>query len=209
MDKGSEVAARFDRVAGQWDANPARVALAKAVGEAIRIAVPLRADMAVMDFGAGTGLLTVALLPFVGSVTAVDASGEMLRVLEGKLAGLGVANVRTVRADVSRDDLPATTFDAVVSSMALHHVADVPAALVRLRGSLRPGGWIALADLDAEDGSFHPDPTGVYHRGFERRGLCAWLERAGFAGATAATAHTIERDGRRYGIFLATARAGE
>ena len=57
-----EVRARFDRVAGEWDANPARVALARAVTEAIRASVPLRPDMAVMDFGAGTGLVTLGLL---------------------------------------------------------------------------------------------------------------------------------------------------
>ena len=54
-----EVRGRFDRVAAEWDSNPDRVALAGAVAKAIRKAVPLRADMCTLDFGAGTGLLTL------------------------------------------------------------------------------------------------------------------------------------------------------
>lgn len=203
----SEVAARFDRAAGEWDSNPMRVALAKAVSEAIRQAVPLRDDMQVLDFGAGTGLLTLALLPHVGAVTAADASGEMLRVFEGKIAALKVSNVRTLHGDIASVPMPEAAFDLVVSSMVLHHIKDVPAALARLRHCVRLGGRIALADLDAEDGSFHADRTGVYHRGFDRRDVCAWLEQAGFKDATARDAHRIERDGRQYGVFLVTGLA--
>jgi len=73
-DVTKQVRARFDRAAAEWDANPARVALARAVAEAIRKAVPLRPDMNVLDFGAGTGLVTLGLLSSVGRLTAVDAS---------------------------------------------------------------------------------------------------------------------------------------
>jgi len=79
------VRTRFDRLAAEWDANPGRVAIAKAVTAAIRNAVTLRPDMVAMDFGAGTGLVTLGLLSDVGSLTAVDASGEMLRLLDEKL----------------------------------------------------------------------------------------------------------------------------
>jgi ubiquinone/menaquinone biosynthesis C-methylase UbiE len=77
-----EVQARFDRVAADWDANSGRVALAKGVVDAIRKAAPLRPEINAMDFGAGTGLVTLGLLPYVGSLTAVDASRKMLRVLD-------------------------------------------------------------------------------------------------------------------------------
>ena len=206
-----EVQARFNQVAADWDSNPTRVALARAVVDAIRAAVPLRAEMQAMDFGAGTGLVTLGLLASVSSVTAVDASGEMLRVLDEKLRSLRIDNVHTLQCDISRAPLPVNQFDLVVSSMVLHHLPDVPPVLQRLRPCLRPGGWIALADLDTEDGSFHPDKTGVFHNGLDRGDVSQWLQHAGFWNVTVHDAHTIVRPdpkggARQYGVFLVTAR---
>jgi 2-polyprenyl-3-methyl-5-hydroxy-6-metoxy-1,4-benzoquinol methylase len=193
--------------------NPARVALARAVVQAIRASVPLRPDMAVMDFGAGTGLVSVGLLPEVGEVTAVDASGEMLRALGEKVKALGVVNLHTQQCDVGEAAQPPERFDLIVSSMVLHHLPDVAKVLSHLRPALRSGGWIALADLDAEDGTFHADPTGIFHHGFERGAVCRWLNEAGFTAATARDAYSITRLGsdgvlRTYPVFLVTARAG-
>lgn len=202
---------RFDGMAAKWDANPARVALADAVVTAIRAAVPLRADMHVMDFGAGTGLVSLGLSPLVARLTAADASEEMLRVLDEKLKASFIANVHTLHCDINRVPLPAAQFDLVASSMTLHHLPDVAHVLQRLRPCLRPGGWIALADLDSEDGSFHPDMTGVFHRGFERTQICAWLKNAGFIDVSAHDAYRMSRPAanggtREYGIFLVTGR---
>lgn len=202
-----DVANRFDREAAQWDSNPHRVALAKAVAAAIRAAVPLNAGMQALDFGAGTGLLTLALLPYVAGMTALDTSAEMVRVLESKLSAAKLGGVKVLHGDVANQALPAAAYDLIVSSMAMHHICDVPGVLARLRPALRPGGWIALADLDAEDGSFHPDPTGVYHQGFERGTMQEWLSRAGFRDASVRDAYRMERAGRGYGIFLAVGRS--
>jgi len=142
----------------------------------------------------------------------VDASREMLRVLDGRLESLGIANVRTLLCDIAQSPLPAADFDLVVSSMVLHHIPDVPQALRLLRPCLRPGGWIALADLDPEDGTFHADSTGVYHHGLDRGDVCRWLQIAGFVDTTAREAHRLVRpaaDGQihEYPVFLVTGRA--
>ena len=204
---------RFDAEAAEWDANPGRVALAQAVVEAIRKSVPLRTDMRVMDFGAGTGLVSLGLLPDVREVTAVEASAEMVRVLEEKVEALGVCNFRTLMCDVREAALPPEQFDLIVSSMVLHHLPDVLTVLKHLRPALRAGGWIALADLDSEDGTFHADPTGIYHHGFERAVVCRWLNEAGFTDVVSRDAYRITRpasDGvvRTFPIFLVIARAG-
>lgn len=207
-----EVRDRFDKVASEWDANATRVALAKGIVAAIWEAVPLRPDMNALDVGAGTGLVTLGLLPCVRELTALDASQEMLRVLDGKLKALGVTNVRTRCCDIAATALAAAQYDLIVSSMALHHIPDVRRALQLLRPCLRSGGWVALADLDAEDGTFHADATGVYHKGFDREEVQAWLREAGFADTAAREAYRIVRpsaDGhpREYPVFLLTARA--
>jgi len=202
----------FDVRATEWDAEPRRLAMARGVLEAVRAAVPLRPEMRVMDFGAGTGLLAFGLLPDVAEVTAVDASAGMLAVLADKARAAGVANLRTLHCDIAHAVFPAARFDLIVSSMTLHHISDVPHVLRTLRPALRTGGWIALADLDAEDGSFHSDKTGVYHNGFARDTVRAWLEASGFADVSLREAHRMAKpsaDGveRVYPIFLAAARA--
>ena len=208
-----QVRTRFDRVAGEWDANPGRIILAQAVVEAIRNDVPLRPDMKVMDFGAGTGLVALGLSAYVGSITAVDASGAMLRELDGKLKALQIGNIHRMRCDIDTTPLPVAQFDLIVSSMVLHHIPDVPRTIQRLRPCCRPGGWIALADLDSEDGTFHADSTGVFYRGFDRTEVCTWLNAAGFVDTVAREAHRIIRpspDGTidQYPVFLVSGRAG-
>ncbi|HNX34419.1 MAG TPA: class I SAM-dependent methyltransferase [Kiritimatiellia bacterium] len=203
---------RFDEKAADWDANPARVALARAIVAEIRTAVPLRSDMTVLDVGAGTGLVSLALLPFVREITAVDASSGMLGVLEEKARSHGIMNLFPMHCDVAKAELPPDRYDLVISSMTLHHLSDVPLVLRRLRHALREGGWIALADLDAEDGSFHADPTGIYHHGFERATVSRWLGETGFTDSTSREAYRITRPGadgvmRTYPVFLVTARA--
>jgi len=204
--------ARFDAVAAEWDSNPGRIAQARAVVEAIRKSVPLQPTMKALDFGAGTGLITLGLLPDVADITAVDASREMLRVLDQKLKALRIENVHTCLNESEPARLPMAGFDFLVSSMVLHHIPNVPQTLRQLRPCLRPGGWIALADLVTEDGTFHADATGVYHLGLDPADVCGWLREVGFGNITAREAHRIERssaDGktREYPVFLVIGQA--
>ena len=68
------------------------------------------------------------------------------------------------------------------------------------------GGFVALADLDSEDGSFHPPGTeGVYHHGFDRDALTGLLEAAGFEDVKFQTAVEVPKEGSSYPIFLVVA----
>lgn len=212
QESEKQVRARFDGVATQWDQNPGRVSLAGGVVLAIKTAIPLDHGMRVMDFGAGTGLITLGLLPDVESIVAVDTSTEMLRVLDEKVQSLGLPNVKTLHCELGKTALPENQFDLLVSSMVLHHIPDVAKALQTLKPCLRKNGRIALADLDAEDGSFHSDMTGVFHRGFQRETICSWAKDAGFEDVSIREAYRISRpqpDGTThdYPVFLLTGRA--
>jgi tRNA (cmo5U34)-methyltransferase len=198
---------RFDQVAGTWDEDPGRVALARAVGEQVRQQVRLTPEMDVLDFGCGTGLLTLAVQPHVRSVTGADSSAGMLGVLDRKLQAAGVASVRSYLLDAAHPLASAGSFDLVTSSMALHHVRDLPALFSEFRSILRPGGRVALADLDTEDGTFHsPEVTDVHHLGFERGEFRRLLAEAGFDDVQDVTAFVHRRNGREYPVFLITAR---
>jgi ubiquinone/menaquinone biosynthesis C-methylase UbiE len=197
---------RFDSEAATWDADAARVALAHAVADAIiRQAALSPADDA-LDFGAGTGLLTLALQPHVRHITGADSSAGMLEQLAAKVRHQGLQSVSTFRLDADSPLDRAGRFDLIASSMTLHHVRDLQALFHQFFGILRPGGRVALADLDTEDGTFHtPDITDVHHLGLDRGRVRGWLEAAGFVGVDASTAFVHRRHGRDYPVFLVTA----
>ncbi len=199
----------FDRASLLWDEKSGRVRLAEDVAEAILREVPLDRGMDCLDFGCGTGLLTLLLAPRVGTVTAVDGSPGMLDVLKGKIARTGWTGVTTRLADLDGDNPLGGPYHLAFSSMTLHHIRDVPALVRRVHASLRRGGQLALADLDSEEGRFHGDPRGVFHPGFERSSLAAVLEEAGFRSVRAVTAARVTKKGeggvvRDFTVFLMT-----
>jgi tRNA (cmo5U34)-methyltransferase len=197
---------RFDEAAATWDQEARRVELARAVADEIARRVRLSREIDVLDFGCGTGLLTLALQPLVKHVTGTDTSSGMLGVLRRKIDDQGIANVDNVLLDPEATISPEARVHLIVSSMALHHVADLATLFRRFRGTLRDGGQIALADLDREDGSFHEDTRGVFHLGFERSDLLSLLTEAGFTNLEAATAATTRKGTREYTVFLITGR---
>lgn len=203
----------FDEAAANWDNEPRRIALMRAVGETIlREASPAK-DMDVLDYGCGTGLVGLYLLPHVRSVTGADSSPGMLAVLREKIAAGGLEHMRAMQLDLEHDGLPEDRYDLIVTSMTLHHVADVDRVSRAFHALLRPGGTLCIADLDSEPGTFHPPEAAehVHHHGFDRAALRQRLEAIGFANTRAATAHTINKpaaDGSEgtFPVFLIAAR---
>lgn len=196
----------FDERAKTWDAEPRRLQLAADISAAVERHVPLRPDWTALDYGAGTGLLTLALAPRVRRILAVDASPGMLDVLAQKARAENLRSVEILRADFTQDPLPPGPFDLVASAMTLHHVADMERLFGKFFELLAPGGHLALADLDAEDGSFHGHAEGVFHCGFDRVVLAKQLAAAGFHGIRFDTAARTVKNGRSYTVFLAAAR---
>ena len=205
---GRAAVSSFDERARDWDTSERRER-AEAVAEAIRSSVTLAPTMRVIDLGAGTGLLGLSLAGDVGEMVLAEPSTGMLEVMREKLSGGGPPNVTAVRLDLVVDPPLPDRFDLAVSLLVLHHIADTGAALSAVRRLLRPGGRIALAELDAEDGSFHDaEAEGIHHHGFERTRLIELTRAAGFTDVEVRTAGDIERDGRRYPLFLLIARTG-
>ncbi len=194
----------FEAKAKDWDANDRRTRLASAIGASILEHVPLHERMNVLDFGAGTGLISAQIAPRVNRIVALDTSQAMLDKLESKPELQG--KVETVCRDIFDDPLD-SRFDLIASAMAMHHVEDTAGLLERFNELLNDSGMIALADLDKEDGSFHPpDTQGVFHFGFERDSLRAKLESHGFEQVEFSTAHTIKGEEKDYPVFLVTAK---
>jgi len=189
----------FDAVAEKWDQEPRRLKLAQDVLDAMRRELPLNPAMEALDYGCGSGLVTLGLQPRVGRITGADSSKGMLEVLTRKVQDQRLENVSTQLLDLEQQRL-AGSYDLIVSSMALHHVQDVPSLIAALAKALKPGGWLALADLETEDGRFHDEPTGVLHHGFSRDFLAGEFSGNGLADVRVVTAATIEKQGERDGV---------
>lgn len=211
MTMKTEIRKNFDKDAAQWDDSPTKVRMANDVAAAIIREVNPAKDMDVMDFGCGTGLVTLKLQPLVKTITGVDSSQGMLDALQNKIAQQSLDNVFTRFVDLEHGKQAQGSYDLIVSSMTLHHVPDTLALFKEWSGLLRPGGRVSFADLDAEDGSFHSDKTGVFHFGFDRDDLKRMLSDAGFDNFRATTATVINKEARgqvvpEYPVFLITAK---
>ncbi len=198
--------ASFDERAATWDDDPAKVERARRVAAAIRDTIPLGRDARLLEYGAGTGLVTEALRDAVGPVTLADTSAGMRAVMERKVAEGPLRGARIWDLDLSTAAVPSERFDLVVTVMTLHHIPDLPPVLAAFAALLDEGGHLCIADLEEEDGSFHGEGFDG-HRGFRRADLEQRLVEAGFADVTFRPCGEVDRGGVPYPVFLATARA--
>lgn len=194
----------FEEKAKEWDVNEMVRQLSSNISGAMIEHVPFDTTMCVMDFGAGTGLISSNIAPHVKQIKAVDISQSMLEQLAEKAelkdkVEIACQNILEIPLNEK--------FDVIMSAMAMHHVEDTDKMLSSFASHLKPGGQVALADLDAEDGTFHPaDVEGVYHPGFDRAVFEKRLSANGFSEIKFVTAHTVDKEGKEYPIFLVTAK---
>jgi ubiquinone/menaquinone biosynthesis C-methylase UbiE len=194
----------FESRAKDWDKLQDRVERASATAKAIHRRVKLTADMSALEYGCGTGLLSFALQPTLGSIVLADNSPAMLEVLHEKISAAGVTNMEPLQLDLSTDPLPARTFDLIYTLLTLHHIPNIQTILEKFHALLKPGGILCIADLDKEDGTFH-DGDFDGHHGFDRRELKADLCCLGFTNIVFETCYVIPKAGKDYPMFLAVA----
>jgi ubiquinone/menaquinone biosynthesis C-methylase UbiE len=116
--------------------------------EIVRLARP-EPDDVVVDVGAGTGLLTLALAPRVAKVCAVDISEAMLDYLEMKAAAANLANVETAPANAVSLPLADGSASLVVSNYCYHHLADEDKerGIAEVSRVLQEGGRVVIGDM--------------------------------------------------------------
>ncbi len=198
---------RFDRAAATWDENQVRVRMCQAVSEKMKERLALSTSMKALEFGCGTGLVTVLMAPVLGDFTAIDSSDNMLDQLRRKIGDMGLSSVTCLKVDIDTENIPGHGYDLIFSNMTAHHIGDLDVLLKKLHEALAEDGILAITDLDCEDGSFHSDMTGVKHLGFRRFDVVSAFERAGFVHCSVEDAHVVEKmvrgTLRRYPMFLA------
>ena len=171
--------------------------------ETLQKNIKLESSMELIDFGVGTGLLGFEILPQVKSILGIDTSAKMIEQLNDK--NTSEYFIEPMHRDIIKNPLE-KTFDGIISSMTLHHVEDLELFFTTIYKNIKKDGFIALADLEAEDGTFHSDNTGVFHFGFDVDLLHATVLNAGFTNIKIENINTIEKPQRDFGVFLLTAR---
>ena len=164
----------------------------------------LRPGLDVLDVGCGPGTITVDLAARVapGRVTGIDVSADPLDEARAAAARAGM-DVAFAVGDVYALDWPDASFDVVHAHQVLQHLTDPVAALREMARVCRPGGVLAVREVDyGAFLTFPADPgldrwLDLYHRVARANGaepdagrrLLAWAHAAGLhdAVATAST----------------------
>jgi ubiquinone/menaquinone biosynthesis C-methylase UbiE len=200
----------FNKDAATWDENPGRVKVAHKIAETIISTAMLDKRDTLLDFGCGTGLVSLALESHVDTITGVDSSSGMLDVFNTKIRHYAIDTINTTLVDIDKASLPSGPFNCIVSSMTMHHIKDIPSLLKKFYSVLDKNGKLFIADLDSESGNFHENNDGVFHFGFDRKEFTSLLTDAGFGSVAASTAAEINKPGTQgssttFTVFLLTA----
>lgn len=188
----------FNKEAKNWDKKEGTSSISYHIFSTIVSRIALKNSLEILDFGCGSGLLTHKIAPLVKDVVGVDISNEMIQELQNR----SLSNVTAICQDIL-DITIDRKFDGIVSSMAMHHVEDTQKLFKSLYDHLKPDGFIALADLDSEDGNFHPESAkGVCHHGFDREYLRNLAIDVGFKHVRFYDVMTVEKPHGCYPIFL-------
>ena len=198
----------FDKVAQNWDKNEVHAKRTKAIETEFRKSYEFNHGQIALEFGAGTGLLSIALKDLFSEIILIDNSVEMVNVTKQKLISENINNLQPIVFDLEKNDFTAKTFDVIFTQMALHHVVDIEKILSKFHMMLSHGGKLAIADLYPEDGSFH-DSDFNGHFGFNPEELSKTLVKLKFKGVNYKQCfEIIKKDGphqgKSYPIFLLT-----
>ncbi|MDH4198909.1 MAG: class I SAM-dependent methyltransferase [Spirochaetia bacterium] len=201
--KSTENKGYFDQLSKDWDQNSMRHQIALNVARSIHKNVSLKKDSVMLDFGCGTGLVSFFFYPKLKRLDGVDTSIGMVEEFNKKAKKETFENAGARVFNMENEVLPVKEYDVIVSSMVFHHIKSPTQLLKKLHEALKPGGVLAIADLDEEDGTFHPaEAESVHHNGFSRKQISQWFAGAGYQSVALETVMNFNREGHEYSIFL-------
>ena len=187
----------FNHKAETFD-SPKNIFLANLVCQAVEKQIDLLSDKEILDFGGGTGLLTLPLAKQAKSVTLVDISEKMLEQARLKAEQQEIKNIQFLEQDLLKSPLK-QEFDLIVVCRVLHHMTDLDAALSLFHQHLRKDGRLLIADFTK---------TETNHHGFELTELEKQLIENGFSSVHSQILYSAEDlfQGNYSELFLTVAQ---
>lgn len=171
---------KFFEKAKEWDKHPERLRVADEFAAKVEKLVTFTPQSEVLDFGCGTGAIGLRFGKRVKTLFLLDTSEAMLGLLNGKIENNDFGNVQVISVPLQEAGLSAGKMDVILTSMALHHIEDLPEIFEIMEAILKQGGQLIIGELLPEDGSFHGDEV-VPHNGLSPEQLGEMLECAGFS----------------------------
>ena len=197
----------FDKKASTWDENPIHIKRAKAISEEILKSIKETNNMNALEYGCGTGLLSFFLYQSLKSVVLMDDSTKMLKIAKNKIKQKKIKNMKISKKNLLKNKYSRKK-DLIYTLMTLHHIDDTDKIIKIFYSLLNSSGYLCIADLIEEDGSFH-DHNENYkgHNGFNTEKLKLLLEKAGFKDVKYGICYEIIRKAnneltKRYPVFL-------
>jgi ubiquinone/menaquinone biosynthesis C-methylase UbiE len=197
--------AEFDQKAATWDDDPVRVDRAESIAASLANTIDLSTIKLAMEYGSGTGLLSFALKDKLAQIVLMDESQSMIDVANEKCVAYDVNHFKPLMYDLLKQPTPEYKFDLIFILLTLHHIKDTDLILKKFQQLLNPNGYLAIIDLEKEDGSFH-EHNNHFHNGFERPDLEKHLRHSGLKPIGYEVCYELERDyddgKRKYPLFL-------
>ena len=191
----------FDSRAREWDKDKMHTKRSVAIAAELEKMIPVNRSWKAMEYGAGTGILSFLLKDWFSEITLMDNSQEMIAVCNEKAKYHKIKNFKPLWFDLEKMTFDGK-FDIIYNQMVLHHVNDIEAIINTFYSLLNTGGYLAIADLYSEDGSFHGSEVKV-HWGFDTDKLTNILKNAGFKNVKHKSCFEIKREsGKKYLVFL-------
>ncbi|WP_066189979.1 class I SAM-dependent DNA methyltransferase [Gracilibacillus timonensis] len=149
--------------------------LANIIADKVKTVLPDKKQHSLLDYGGGTGLVTLPLAGHFDNVLLLDASQEMIHVAQDKLAQIPYHHIEARKLDLMEDDQLDVNADVILVSLVLIHVPDVKALLQKLKNRLNEGGLFLIVDFDKNERVDHPK----VHNGFTREEINELLTNMG------------------------------
>ncbi|MFZ4401109.1 MAG: class I SAM-dependent methyltransferase [Bacteroidales bacterium] len=195
----------FDSRAREWDKNKMHLERSQAIAKELMKMIPIKHSMKALEYGAGTAILSFLLKDEFSEITLMDNSTEMIKVCEEKKEYLNTLHIHPLMFDLEHNNFD-TKFDIIYNQMVMHHVNDIESMLNKFYTLINPGGYLAIADLYPEDGSFHGPDVDV-HLGFNPEDITEKLKKIGFCEIENKTCFEIKREQNKiFPVFLLTAK---
>jgi 2-polyprenyl-3-methyl-5-hydroxy-6-metoxy-1,4-benzoquinol methylase len=105
----------------------------------------LNTDKSILDYGCGTGTISIEIANMVDEINAIDISSKMIDVAQRRSAQLKISNISFLQSTIFDEKLTKGSFDVVLASGILHLVEDKQKVIKRIYELLKPGGLLLSA----------------------------------------------------------------